>query len=140
MGLAVTTSPSIRSSKIKRVLLTISALGIVAGVLLAPTIRAAREEARSRPFVSLFGHGSANHMTYRLSVSGKATLELEQESEIALRRLAECLSTDVETGNEVGMRIHTCLYLHAPSSLRDQLASLAEMIPGLDHIVIDRVR
>jgi hypothetical protein len=128
---------STRSPKIKVALSTIAVLGLAIAVLLVPKIRAARAEARSRPFVSLFGHGSSNHMTYHLTIGGTPTPALEQEIVSILLALEDSLRRVAETGNEAGVRIHTCLYIHAPSSLRDRLASSAETIHGLDTVVRD---
>lgn len=127
-----------RNLRITVALLTVATVGLVVGVLLVPKIQAAREEARNRPHVSLWGHGSSNHFTYHLAVSGVPTIEVEQKSAAALRGLETSIRSYAEAGEQHGVRIYTSLYIHAPPELRDQLAALAETIPGLDGVVINR--
>ncbi len=92
------------------------------------------------PHVTLFGHGSSNHMTYHLWITGKPTLALEQDSASVLLGLTKHMRTHVDIGKGAKMRIHNYLYIHAPFQFRERLASLAETIPRLDGINIDGER
>src|SRR5258706_10621427 len=122
---------STRTSKTKAIVLLATILGTVAGFWLVPRIQAAREEARNRPYVTLFGHGSANHMTYHLHAGGKPSLELAQEIRSTLHNFVQRLRARKEADMlPVGFRIHTCLYLHAPTYFNNSLAPLADMAVG----------